>query len=994
METKGNYSARSRGYRWADLSRILVLASFYALLAGIVLTIATANGNVTIFWLPGGFALAVLLSHGVKYWPGVYIGAVAAGAMVDDPFGVSQYLALGNTLETLAVCWLLGHCTKFDIELARTRDYIALAWAGAAGSVISALIGPFALMQADYLTPETVFKNVFHWWQGDVLGIILGAPLFLIWRNAPRDWIMEKNAAMIIVFFLMAFLAGQVVFLGWFKNFVGEMALGYWFFLLVVLAAVNYGRHGASILIGMAALQALQGAISGAGFFAADIEKTGLQNFWAYLLVLSGTGYLLALNIEERKRLNALSRDSELKWRALFSNMTNGFILNEVIRDAEGQVVDFRFLEMNEPFEAMTGLTRSRLIGKRFREVFPDTQIDWVETYKDVVITGNPKYLENYSTELQRWFSAYAYRSGPDQFVELLQDITERKRVEEELKLAASVYQNSSEAMAVTDDKNRIIAVNPAFTELTGYRFDEVCGKYPKILSSGRQTKEFYQAMWDALNTSGHWEGEIWNRRKNGEEFIELLIINTIYKEDGSVGKRVALFSDITEKKRSEVLIWNQANFDPLTQLPNRRLFYDRLNQEIKKARRDHLRLALLFLDLDRFKDVNDTLGHAMGDELLIEAARRIRDCVRDSDTVARLGGDEFTVILTELSDAVDLKSVFQSIIECLNKPFQLGEDFAYVSVSIGVTIYPDDADNAESLLVNADQAMYTAKHQGRNRYCYFTRSMQENAQERARLSNDLHLALQSGQMQVYYQPIVELLSGDVYKAEALLRWFHPEQGLVNPSRFIPIAEETGAIGAIGDWVFRQAARQVKEWQHRYGIQFQVGVNKSPVQFQSDARHLHPWTDYLEELGIDGSSIVVEITEGLLLNASEHVTRKLLKFRDAGVQVAIDDFGTGYSSLSYLQLLEFDALKIDKSFISGIDTTFVARGARNGAAIVNAIIVLGHQLGYRIVAEGVETQEQCDWLKRIGCDVCQGFFFSRPVPVEDFENRFLRAPDA
>lgn len=567
----------------------------------------------------------------------------------------------------------------------------------------------------------------------------------------------------------------------------------------------------------------------------------------------------------------------------------------------------------------------------------------------------------------------------------IYEDISERKRLDDELKLAASVYQNSSEAMTVTDSDNRIIAVNPAFTRLTGYRYDEVRGRNPKILSSGKQSDEFYRAMWEALNSTGHWQGEIWNRRKNGEEFAEWLIINTIYNEDGSVGKRVALFSDITEKKRSEALIWNQANFDPLTQLPNRRLFADRLFQEIKKAKRDKRRLAVLFLDLDRFKEVNDTLGHAMGDRLLVQAAQRIGHCLRDSDTVARFGGDEFTVILSELNDAIDIKSVLQNIIDSLAKPFVLGDEIAYVSVSIGVTIYPDDADTAEKLMINADQAMYSAKRQGRNRYCYFTLSMQQAALERARLSNDLHNALQSGQMELHYQPIVELANGRVHKAEALIRWHHPILGSISPSRFIPIAEEIGAIGEIGDWVFRQAAGQVKKWRACLCSDFQISVNKSPVQFQADERQRHPWTSHLADLGLTGDSIVVEITEGLLLNASEHISQQLLTFRDAGVQVAIDDFGTGYSSLAYLKKFDIDYLKIDQSF-----TRNLAVGSSD-LVLSEAIVVMAHKLGLKVIAEGIETYEQFELLQTMGCDYGQGYWFSKPLPADRFENYWTRA---
>ncbi len=565
-----------------------------------------------------------------------------------------------------------------------------------------------------------------------------------------------------------------------------------------------------------------------------------------------------------------------------------------------------------------------------------------------------------------------------DHFSNLAGIAIERHQTEEALQLAALVYQNSSEGMLVTDGDNRIIAINPAFISMTGYQSDEVLGKDPSMLGSQRQDQMFYQTMWESIFKTGKWQGEIWNRRKNGDEYAEWLTINTIYNQDGSVHRRVALFSDITDKKRTDALIWNQANFDTLTQLPNRRLFRDRLEMDLRKAHRDSALLGLLFIDMDRFKEVNDTLGHHMGDELLIQAAHRIQRCVRESDSVARLGGDEFTVILPDLNDIADIGRISNSIIETLAKPFQLGEDQAYISASIGITVYPEDATTVEDLLKNADQAMYEAKRAGRNRYSYFTASMQEAATMRMRLVQDIHQAMALGQFMVYFQPIVDAQSGRIYKAEALLRWKHPQHGFISPAIFIPIAEDTGLIQEIGDWVFREAVRHLKTWRKIYDENFQVSINKSPVQFRSEDRTHNAWIAYLKEHDIPGENIVIEITEGLLLHADNSITSKLLMFRDAGIQVAIDDFGTGYSSLSYLKKFDIDYLKIDQSFIRNLDME------ESDLALSEAIIVMAHKLGLKVIAEGVETESQRDILKRIDCDYLQGYLYSRPLPAEAF----------
>ncbi len=556
----------------------------------------------------------------------------------------------------------------------------------------------------------------------------------------------------------------------------------------------------------------------------------------------------------------------------------------------------------------------------------------------------------------------------------------ERSNTEEDLRLAAMVYERSSEAMMITDEANRIIAINPAFTETTGYTQEEAIGQHPSLLNSGRHDRHYFESMWEELDTTGRWQGEVWNRRKNGEIFPEWLTINTIHDAQGRVHRRVALFSDITEKKKADELIWTQANYDTLTHLPNRRLFVDRLEQGIRRASRDRSRLALLYIDLDRFKEVNDTLGHHLGDELLLEAAKRLNTCVRDSDTVARIGGDEFTVILNELKDIDSLARVARKILAVLSTPYQLREEQAYLSASIGITVFPDDGTRAEVLLKNADQAMFAAKADGRNRFNHFTATMQEAANRRMRLVNDLHRAIARNEFQVYYQPVVDLGTGRIDKAEALLRWDHPERGFISPADFIPVAEETGAIHQIGNQVFKEATLRAREWRKRYHPEFQISVNRSPVQFFADGPTEDDWLEHLEAIQMPGGAVVIEITEGVLLRAAVNINEKLLRFRDAGIQVAIDDFGTGYSSLAYLKRFDIDYLKIDRTFVSNLETDPSDR------AVSEAIVVMAHKLGFKVIAEGVETEGQRQILLQIGCDYAQGYLFSPPIPTSAFED--------
>ncbi len=448
---------------------------------------------------------------------------------------------------------------------------------------------------------------------------------------------------------------------------------------------------------------------------------------------------------------------------------------------------------------------------------------------------------------------------------------------------------------------------------------------------------------------------------------------------DGKPLRMIGTHTDIGERKSAEAQVFRLAHYDQVTHLPNRTLFLDRFQQEVKKAKRSNHFITLMFLDLDNFKEINDTLGHGIGDLLLKDTAARLVTCVRAEDTVARMGGDEFTIILNNLKDQISTERIAQNILDRFSEPFNLGGEIVYITASIGISVYPVDGTEVEVLLKNADQAMYAVKGQGKNSYHYFTPTMQDAALTRMHLSNDLRTALVAKQFQLHYQPIVDLTSGDVYKAEALIRWQHPLRGLVSPVEFIPIAEHTGMIVEIGDWVFSETVNQVAKWRI-HQPDFQISINRSPVQFRANLKYHLDWVNYLEKRGLPGSSICIEITEGLLLDASDVVTSQLESYSEAGIQVAIDDFGTGYSSLAYLRKFNIDYVKIDRSFTSNIHP------GSSDLVLCEAIIVMSHKLGKKVVAEGIETQEQLDLLKAAGCDFGQGYLFSRPIPANEFEN--------
>jgi len=544
--------------------------------------------------------------------------------------------------------------------------------------------------------------------------------------------------------------------------------------------------------------------------------------------------------------------------------------------------------------------------------------------------------------------------------------------------LAALIFQHSSQAMLVTDVNNEIISINPAFTAITGYQETELIGKNPRLLGSDKQDNEFYAALWDSVLDKGEWVGEVWNKRKNGAIFPAQLNINAVRDETGAINHYIGLFSDITDKKKADELIIEQANFDPLTKLPNRRMFQDRLQQEIRRSYRSGLPFALLYIDLDHFKEVNDTLGHEVGDQLLIEAAERISKLVRQIDTVSRIGGDEFTIIMPELHGSIGIDRITEKVIQELRQPFKLGVNQVYVSASVGITLYPNDADDATALLKHADQAMYLAKRRGRNGFSYFTPVMQYAAQKRQRILNDLRNALGRNQFELYYQPIVNLASSRIEKAEALIRWNHPEQGLIPPGEFISLAEESGLILDLGHWIYQQATQQIKHWQQRLQSTIQLSINVSPLQFKAD-NNIGKLLNCLDGQGLSTSSCLIEITEGLLMETGDDVVQQLLQLRDAGIEVALDDFGTGYSALAYIKKFHIDYIKIDKSFIDGLpqDT--------HDLVLCEAMVVMAHKMNIKVVAEGVETATQHKLLADMGCEYAQGYYYSRPLPAEEFE---------
>ena len=555
-------------------------------------------------------------------------------------------------------------------------------------------------------------------------------------------------------------------------------------------------------------------------------------------------------------------------------------------------------------------------------------------------------------------------------------DIRQRKLDEIELKRAARVFEASQEAILLTDAERKIVLVNTAFLEMTGYRAMDVIGKNPRLLKSGRHTNAFYETMWAAINKHDKWQGEVWNRRSNGEVFPVWLRVSVYRDEAGKIRNYVGVSTDISERLASQEKIRQLAYYDSLTGLPNRRLLQDRVGQMLASAEREKKQFALLFIDLDHFKKVNDSLGHSVGDKLLTEVAERLSGCVRRMDTVARIGGDEFVVLLSDV--ALDgAAEVSRKILSALGLPCHVDQHELAVTPSLGISVYPQDGVDFETLLKHADIAMYRAKESGRNAYQFFASEMNEAALERLLLENSLRQAIERAEFVLYYQAKVDLEHGKIVGAEALIRWQHPKLGLVAPDKFIPVAEQCGLIVPLGDWVLHEACRQNQAWQSAGLPAISVAVNISSVQFRNGQLDASV-SRALSESGMAPEFLEVELTEGVVMGCAEETIAALHRLSAMGVQIAIDDFGTGYSSLSYLKHFPIDRLKIDKSFVRDIVSD------PDDCAIATAVIRLGHSLRLMVNAEGVEHPEQLELLRQQGCDEFQGYHFSKPLPADEF----------
>ncbi len=679
-------------------------------------------------------------------------------------------------------------------------------------------------------------------------------------------------------------------------------------------------------------------------------------------------------NILMRRQAEEALHDSEEKYRAIFEQSQDGIIL---VDPAENRMVAF-----NDSARKNLGYTHGEFSNLGVSVLEAPEQENHIDRHAGVLLPKESGLFEKRHRTKDgklidvRIKTRQILIKGKPFFLSVLRNITEEKKSEIFRRLAISVFENASEAIMVTDTEGHILTTNAAFSSITGYSGEEVAGKNPKILQSGKHDEIFYKKMWTTILKEGRWSGEIWNRKKNGQIYPEWLSISSVRDVQGKVCQYTALFSDISKRKEDEEELHFRANFDALTALPNRLFMFERITHTIKLAKDHDKKVALIVVDLKRFKQVNDIVGHSGGDAVLREAADRLRHVIREVDTVGRSGGNEFLIVQADLVDRKEPALMGKKVIQVLSAPFHVNNHRIVLGACIGITVTPDDGEDTATLIKNADMALHAIKHKKDNHYRFFNPKIEEEAKTRALLQWDLTRALNNQEFVLHYQPIVALPSCDTVSLEALIRWNHPKKGLLPPGQFIEQAEDSDMIIHIGEWIVNAACRQVKEWQDRYGYTGSINVNVSPRQMSSFKPIL---IKALEKSGLPPECLILEITESLMLRKEESPLEKLEEIRALGVRLSMDDFGTGYSSLSYLMKYPLDILKIDRSFITNIASD------NKNQPLVETILQMGQSLGMSVVAEGVETLDVLGYLNEIGCDKAQGYYFCKPLPPDAYE---------
>lgn len=943
-------------------------------------------------WLPAGIGLGVLITLGWRYWPFIFVGATIGELGGGHQLFMAMQLAAGSVIGFLMATFILKRYWIIDINLESVGEYTCFLGISAIAALISTSLNIQFLIWGGLIPLDHLFPIYLKWFTGDFFGMAFIAPILLIFN---KPWIAswsKKRVFWLVVILLASFCIGQGVFFGWFKEYVDITNKGNLYLILILLIGINFGRHGAILLFSLLLVQSVLGGYSGEGFVGQDLmTRPGPVTIEIYLALASIMGLMIGLTVEKFKRknetillaLNSLET-SEDRFRQVVVN-TPVLI---AIFNLQLQVINF----VNPYFTQVLGYITADLaspkslwaLAYRDPSYSKEVETEWFKRVNDARNTHTPfvpfdmqTHCKDGSVKIINWGCFFS----SEQMVIYGIDVTEQRHAVEVLMVSSAVYEAMGEAVVIKDAKNAIVMANAAFEELTGFTSKDIVGKSFSDLLVKRHGARSYLDIFTSLEATGRWEGQAWIRLKNGEESLRFMSIYSSFDEQGLAQQRVALISEVTDQRKARELINQQANFDPLTGLPNRRLMLDRLEQLIKQSARSQKSIAIAYIDLDNFKDINDVQGHDFGDQLLKGVASRLRLLVRETDTVSRVGGDEFVILLSDLDrpEAADL--IIQEISKKLTDPIEIEGQRIFITASMGISLYPNDGDNSKNLLLCADQAMYAAKAQDRNTYQYFTQSLQIKASYRAGIVAELRVGLEKGQFELYYQPIVNLKTGKTVHAEALLRWRRSNGELALPSSFIQIAEESGFIVEIGNWVWKEAITFLSTVQSRPN--FKLAINVAASQFNSSQHSAVGWLDLLSQYGISPDLIILEITERTILIKSQRVLRKIKMLQESGCLFGVDDFGIGYSSLASLKGLDFDYVKIDMEFIKTLTA------GSTDATLVFAIIAMAKGLGMESIAEGIETLEQVQLLNGMNCMYGQGYLYSKPLSADAFKQFLL-----